>query len=128
MSNAILRATEVLTADWGYAWSPRRITVSSVGVKNKLKRFLVVGLRGEHNGLAAVLKEEVPLGHEHTHVDKEMKIIVDTSSPELIGCGKSINAHHRVDTSYQLPQPDYGERVGADDGYSRLFSPCTPAL
>ena len=36
----VLRATEVLTADYGYAWSPKRITVSSVGVKNKLKRFL----------------------------------------------------------------------------------------
>lgn len=36
----VLRATEVLTAPWGYAWSPRRITVSSVGIKNKLRRFL----------------------------------------------------------------------------------------
>lgn len=36
----VLRATEALTADWGYAWSPKRITVSSVGVKNKLKRFI----------------------------------------------------------------------------------------
>ena len=36
----VLRATEVLTAKWGYAWSPKRITVSSVGVKDKLKRFL----------------------------------------------------------------------------------------
>ena len=36
----VLRATEVLTADWGYAWSPKRITVSTVGVKNKLQRFL----------------------------------------------------------------------------------------
>lgn len=36
----VLRATEVLTAEWGWAWSPKRITVSSVGVKNKLKRFL----------------------------------------------------------------------------------------
>ncbi len=36
----VLRATEVLTADYGWAWSPKRITVSSVGVKNKLKRFL----------------------------------------------------------------------------------------
>ena len=34
------RATEILTADYGYAWSPKRITVSSVGIKNKLKRFL----------------------------------------------------------------------------------------
>ena len=36
----VLKATEVLTSDWGYAWSPRRITVSSVGVKDKLKRFI----------------------------------------------------------------------------------------
>ena len=36
----VLRATEVLTAPWGYAWSPRRITVSTVGLRNKLKRFL----------------------------------------------------------------------------------------
>ena len=36
----VLCATEVLTAEWGWAWSPKRITVSSVGVKNKLKRFL----------------------------------------------------------------------------------------
>lgn len=36
----VLRATEILTAEWGYAWSPKRITVSSVGVRNKLKRFL----------------------------------------------------------------------------------------
>ncbi len=36
----VLRATGGLTADWGYAWSPKRITVSSVGVKNKLKRFI----------------------------------------------------------------------------------------
>jgi 23S rRNA (adenine2503-C2)-methyltransferase len=38
--DAVLRACEVLTADWGFAWSPKRITVSSVGVKGKLKRFL----------------------------------------------------------------------------------------
>ena len=36
----VLRATEVLTADYGYAWSPKRITVSSVGLRRKLQRFL----------------------------------------------------------------------------------------
>lgn len=36
----VLRATEILTAPYGYAWSPKRITVSSVGLKDKLKRFL----------------------------------------------------------------------------------------
>lgn len=38
--DAVLRATTVLTSDYGWAWSPRRITVSSVGVKGKLQRFL----------------------------------------------------------------------------------------
>ena len=38
--DAVLRATEILTSPEGYAWSPRRITVSSVGIRNKLRRFL----------------------------------------------------------------------------------------
>ena len=36
----VLRATQILTADYGWAWSPKRITVSSVGIRNKLRRFL----------------------------------------------------------------------------------------
>ena len=38
--NAVLRALEVLTAPWGLAWSPRRITVSSVGIVPGLRRLL----------------------------------------------------------------------------------------
>lgn len=36
----VLRATNLLTAPYGWAWSPKRITVSSVGVRKKLQRFL----------------------------------------------------------------------------------------
>ena len=36
----VLRATKAMTADWGYAWSPKRITVSTVGVAKGLIRFL----------------------------------------------------------------------------------------
>lgn len=36
----VLKATELLQAEYSLAWSPKRITVSSVGIKNKLKRFL----------------------------------------------------------------------------------------
>lgn len=36
----VLRATEILTADYGWAWSPKRITVSSVGIKGKLQQFI----------------------------------------------------------------------------------------
>lgn len=38
--DAVLRAVEVLTAEWGWAWSPRRITVSTVGIRSGLRRFL----------------------------------------------------------------------------------------
>ncbi len=36
----VLKATEILTAQWGYAWSPRRITVSSVGLLPGVRRFI----------------------------------------------------------------------------------------
>ncbi|MBR0301256.1 MAG: 23S rRNA (adenine(2503)-C(2))-methyltransferase RlmN [Bacteroidales bacterium] len=37
---AVSRALEVLTAPWGFAWSPKRITVSSIGVLPVLERYL----------------------------------------------------------------------------------------
>lgn len=36
----VLTSLEVLTSKWGFSWSPKRITVSSVGLKKGLKRFL----------------------------------------------------------------------------------------
>lgn len=36
----VLRSLQAMTASWGCAWSPKRITVSSVGVLPNLKRFL----------------------------------------------------------------------------------------
>lgn len=36
----VLRALEILTADYGYKWSPKRITVSTVGLRKGLERFL----------------------------------------------------------------------------------------
>ena len=36
----VKRVIEVLTADWGLAWSPKRITLSTIGVLPKLKLFL----------------------------------------------------------------------------------------
>lgn len=38
--DAVLRATEVLTAEWGWKWSPKRITVSSVGILPGIQRFI----------------------------------------------------------------------------------------
>lgn len=36
----VLKALEILSADYGYKWSPKRITLSSVGLRKGLKRFV----------------------------------------------------------------------------------------
>ncbi len=36
----VLKSLEVLTARWGYAWSPTRITVSTVGLLSSISEFL----------------------------------------------------------------------------------------
>ena len=36
----VLKSLEILTSEWGYGWSPTRITVSTVGLKTGIKEFL----------------------------------------------------------------------------------------
>lgn len=36
----VMRAIEVLTSEWGFGWSPKRITLSSIGVIPNLKKYL----------------------------------------------------------------------------------------
>lgn len=36
----VMKALEILTAEWGFAWSPRRITLSTVGLTDRMCRFL----------------------------------------------------------------------------------------
>jgi 23S rRNA (adenine2503-C2)-methyltransferase len=36
----VLKSLEILTSDWGYGWSPTRITVSTVGLVAGIKEFL----------------------------------------------------------------------------------------
>lgn len=38
--NSVLEAIEILTAPWGMAWSPKRITVSTIGKLKELKTLL----------------------------------------------------------------------------------------
>ena len=38
--DTLSRVLEILTAPWGFAWSPKRITVSTIGVLPTLRRFL----------------------------------------------------------------------------------------
>ncbi len=39
-TDEVLRSIEILTAEWGYAWSPTRITLSTIGILPMMKRFI----------------------------------------------------------------------------------------
>lgn len=36
----VLKALEIMTSSYGYSWSPKRVTLSSVGLRKGLKRFI----------------------------------------------------------------------------------------
>jgi 23S rRNA (adenine2503-C2)-methyltransferase len=36
----VLKSLDIMTSEWGYGWSPTRITVSTVGIINSIKEFL----------------------------------------------------------------------------------------
>ena len=38
--DAVMRALDIITSEWGMAWSPTRVTVSTCGIIPNLKRFL----------------------------------------------------------------------------------------
>ena len=61
----VLSSLEVMTSPWGCAWSPKRITISSVGINKGLKRFieesdchLAISL---HNPFGAERQEIMPI-------------------------------------------------------------------
>lgn len=54
----VMMATELLTADYGMAWSPKRITVSSIGVRGKLKKFL------DENDCHVAISMHTPFGDQ----------------------------------------------------------------
>lgn len=37
---AVMQSLDVLTSDWGYGWSPKRITVSTIGLVPEMKHFI----------------------------------------------------------------------------------------
>lgn len=39
-TDEVMKSIEILTSDWGYGWSSKRITVSTIGIIPGMKRFL----------------------------------------------------------------------------------------
>lgn len=55
---AVERAIEIMTAPWGFAWSPKRITVSSIGKINALRRLI------QHTQVHIAISVHSPFGPE----------------------------------------------------------------
>ena len=106
----VLRATEVLTADYGYAWSPKRITVSSVGLRGKLKRFieesdchLAISLHSPIHEQRAML---MPVNDSQTHAREIIKLL------------KGLDCRVNLIRFHQIPGVDLH---GADEGRMEAF-------
>lgn len=74
----VLRSLQVMTEGWGCAWSPKRITVSSVGVVPGLERFLkesechlAISL---HNPFGAERQDIMPIEKRY-HLDQVIALL-----------------------------------------------------
>ena len=74
----VLKVIEILTEPWGLAWSPKRITVSTVGVKNALKELcektsvhIAVSV---HNAIAEERSQLMPIQNAF-HIKEVMELL-----------------------------------------------------
>ncbi|WP_278997200.1 23S rRNA (adenine(2503)-C(2))-methyltransferase RlmN [Prevotella disiens] len=74
----VLKTTQLLTADYAYAWSPKRITVSSIGIKSKLKRFL------EESDCHVAISMHNPIPEERIEVMPSEKAMSITEIVEML--------------------------------------------
>lgn len=58
----VLKSLEILTAEWGYAWSPKRITVSTIGIIPAMRNFL------EKSQCHLAISLHTPFGEERRHL------------------------------------------------------------
>lgn len=68
--DAVMQSLEVLTSDWGYGWSPKRITVSTIGIIPAMRHFiensnchLAVSL---HSPFEAERRSLMPVSHKYS--------------------------------------------------------------
>ena len=74
----VLRATEILTADYGWAWSPKRITLSTVGLRKGLQRFI------EENDCHLAISLHSPLTVQRAELMPAEKAFSITEMVELL--------------------------------------------
>ncbi len=93
--DAVLKATEILKAPWGLAWSPKRITVSSVGIKNKLKRFL------DESDCHVAISMHTPIHEQRQQIMPSEKAMPIAEVVELLSQYPAFQFHPNADTTKQ---------------------------
>lgn len=88
----VLRSLEVMTASWGCMWSPRRITVSTVGVLPGLKRFL------DENECHLAISLHNPFGAERAQI---MPIEKRYHITEVVSLLKQYDWQHQRRVSFE---------------------------
>ena len=93
--NELLKSLEILTSDWGYGWSPTRITVSTVGLIASVKEFL------EKSRCHLAVSLHSPFDEERR---KLMPIQKTNSVKEVLNVIKSfdLNSQRRISFEYIL--------------------------
>jgi 23S rRNA (adenine2503-C2)-methyltransferase len=91
----LLKSLEILTNDWGYGWSPTRITVSTVGLINSVKEFL------EKSRCHLAVSLHSPFDEERR---KLMPIQKSNSVKDVLNVIKSfdLNSQRRISFEYIL--------------------------
>lgn len=88
----VMRSLEVMTSNWGCAWSPKRITVSSVGVLPKLKEFI------EKSECHLAISLHNPFAHERQQV---MPIEKVHHISQIVALLKAYNWSHQRRVSFE---------------------------
>ncbi|KAA6325298.1 Dual-specificity RNA methyltransferase RlmN, partial [termite gut metagenome] len=74
----VLKALEVMTSSYGYAWSPKRITLSTVGLRKGLKRFV------EESGCHLAISLHSPLSQQRAALIPAERAYPITEITELL--------------------------------------------
>ncbi len=92
---AVLGSLEILTSPWGYGWSPKRITVSTIGIIPAMKQFiessqchLAVSL---HTPFEAERRMLMPVSHKYS-----AKAVVETIKSYDFGRQRRISFEYIV--------------------------------
>ena len=126
----VLRATQVLTADYGYAWSPKRITVSSVGVRNKLKRFIEESDCHVAISLSCCATTTSPISAaSRSSISSSTESTTASSMPSRLSrCSRGSTAASTLSASTRYPRSICGESTTRAWRRSETILPATACL